>query len=149
MALQTQLVNEDLKYAMEIMGRDIKESYIMASSTDGKTIYLNHPTKNIDDANCTLGGVVGCLQYKFNSTDGRIEVEGKNDSDFVPLTSSKIIVESVNFIINATKDEIKDQPKITISIKAKAKNDPKNLSELLLQTTISQKEILNLYQGAL
>jgi type II secretory pathway pseudopilin PulG len=148
--LKIQTVIEELSYPIEVMARDIKGSYIMASSLDKNTIYLNHPTKNINSPTCKIDNYPnGCLQYRFNSAENRIEVQGEDDSDFVPLTSSKIIVEDASFNIDITPGEVQDQPKITVLIKAKEKNDLQNLSETFLQITISQKEIINLYRGAL
>lgn len=147
--LESQVVNEDLKYAMEMMTRDIRDSSVMASSTDGNTIYLFHPTKNIDDATCVVGGYTGCLQYKFNNSMWRIEVKGKGDLNFVPLTSSKIIVEEVNFFIDAEVGNSQDQPMTIILIKAKAKNEKGGSSEIILQTATNQRKIGNSYQGAI
>lgn len=147
MALNLQSVTEDIKYATEAMKKDIKNSYIMALSTDGKTIYLNNKTKNFG-SNCEPGNLLDCLQYRFNSTENQIEVKANGDSGFVPLTSSNIIIENFSFYIdNAIANNDSKQPKVTIKFKAKAKNDSKNLSEVSFQTTVSQKEIGNLYQG--
>lgn len=147
-ALQVQTVNEELRYAMEVMARDIKDSYVMASGTE-PIIYLYHPTKNFNNSECTTSGFLGCLQYKYNSVDKRIEVKGKDDSNFVPLTSSNIEVEKLIFNIDATAGNASDQPKVTILIKAKEKKDSKGQSETSIQTTVNQKETINLYQGTL
>ncbi|HOK35305.1 MAG TPA: type II secretion system protein [Candidatus Pacearchaeota archaeon] len=152
MALNLQLVSEDLNYATEIMKKDIKDSYIMASSIDGTTIYLSHPTKNVVLGGCTSENFdkSECLQYKFNANTKKIEVRANGDSGFIPLTSSNTEIENLKFQIDATSGNLADQPKITISIKAKAKNDPQKLSQIILQTTVSQqRDIINLYQGAL
>jgi len=176
-ALKSQVVNEELQYVVEITSRDINisDGYLMASrdsdvDTRIDTIYLNHPTKKIVGAECTgLGGVdcdkccnqpaqcdvdlfscECCLQYRFNSTDNTIEVKGKGDSDFVALTSSRIEIENVYFNIDSViAGNLARQPKITILIKAKEKNDILGTSEIILQTTITQREIFNLYQGAI
>lgn len=146
MALNLQSVTEDIKYATEVMKKDIKESYIMALSTDGKTIYLNNKTKNVG-SNCKPDSLLDCLQYRFNSTENQIEAKANGDLDFVPLTSSNIVIENFSFYIDTIARDNSEQPKVTIIIKAKAKNDPQNLSEVSFQTTVSQKEIGNLYQG--
>lgn len=152
-ALQIQTVNQELRYAMEVIARDIKDGYLMASKDnngDGivDQIYIYHPTKNIDNSNCGTSGVTGCLQYKFNTTEKRIETTmGSGDSSFVPLTSPRIKVEKVNFYIDDIVGSTSEQPKVTILISAKEKNDLKNQSAISLQTTINQKETVNLYQG--
>lgn len=149
-ALQVQTVNEELRYAMEVMARDIKDSYVMASGTEPIILYLYHPTKNnTNNGVCTTSGFLGCLQYQYNSVDKRIEVMGKDDSNFVPLTSSNIEVEKLIFNIDATGGNASDQPKVTILIKAKEKKDSKGQSETSIQTTVNQKETINLYQGIL
>jgi len=152
-ALQIQTVNQELRYAMEVIARDIKDGYLMASKDnngDGiDQIYIYHPTKNIDSNNCKISGVTGCLQYKFNTVDKRIETMGSGDSSFVPLTSSRIKVEKVNFYIDDIVGSTSEQPKVTILISAKEKNDLENQSVIFLQTTVNQKETVNLYQGSL
>ncbi len=151
MALNLQLVSEDLNYAMEVMKRDIKDSYIMASSIDQTIIYLNSPAKNVGP-NCTIVNFnkLDCLHYKFNPDTKRIEVMANGDSDFVPLTSSNTEILAFKFQVDATAGNLYDQPKVTINLKARAKNDLRNVSQITLQTTVSQqKDIINLYQGAL
>jgi len=152
-ALQIQTVNQELRYAMEVIARDIKDGYLMASKDnngDGiDQIYIYHPTKNIDNNNCKISGFTGCLQYKFNTTEKRIETMGSGDSSFVPLTSSRIKVEKVNFYIDDIVGSTSEQPKVTILISAKEKNDLENQSVIFLQTTVNQKETVNLYQGSL
>lgn len=157
-ALQIQTVNEELRYAIEVMTRDIKAGYLMASkdnNSDGNIdqIYIYHPTKNINSNNCKISGVTvgvtGCLQYKFNTVDKRIEVQGNGDSTFVPLTSSNIIVWKMNFYIDDIVGSTSEQPKVTILINAREKKDFKDQSKIFLQTTVNQKETVNLYQGLL
>lgn len=153
-SLQIQTVNEELRYAIEVMTRDIKAGYLMASkdnNSDGNIdqIYIYHPTKNINSNNCKISGVTGCLQYKFNTVDKRIEVQGNGDSTFVPLTSSNIIVWKMNFYIDDIVGSTSEQPKVTILINAREKNDPNDQSNILLQATVNQKETVNLYQGPL
>lgn len=153
-ALMSQIVNEELQYVIETISRDIRESYLMARSIAEERILLDHPTKNISDATCDPDNCcAGCLRYRFNAMAYRIEVQGRGDGSFIELTSSRIRVESVDFNI-PTRDisqpnYFEDQPKVTILIRARATNDTLGTSEAILQTTITQKEVLNLYKGAM
>lgn len=190
-ALRSQVVNEDLQYATEIMARDIRDSYIVGwSDTDGDSstteiIYLNHPTKNIvtgvcDPMNpsplscegCNLSTIPSqkpacacCLQYYFNSDPsalpniGRIEIRDKYndctfDNDCPSLTSSRVDIEYLDFILDDIRDPVsnpgtwqEDQPRVTIVIRAREKDDSLDTSDIRLQLTITQMEVLHFFQG--
>ena len=173
-ALRSQVVNEDLNYATEVMYRDIKDSFLMAYC-DGlfcnseKTIYLNHPTKKIVGAACDA--IAGpekdcdkccntpaqctvdtfscrcCLQYRLNSATHKIEVKGAGDFDFLPLTSSRVNIEDVNFLIPTGAGDTQDQPRITILIEARERNDTLGTSRIILEMTVTQNEVINFYIG--
>lgn len=149
-ALMSQIVNEELQYVIEIISRDIRESYLMARSIAEERIFLDHPTKNINDATCTPDNCcAGCLQYRFNLANNRIEVQGRGDISFVALTSPRMEIERVFFNIDTAAYPAPDQPRITILMRAKARADTLGTSRIILQTTITQKEVVNLYRGGI
>lgn len=167
-ALRSQVVNEDLNYATELMYRDIKDSFLMAYC-DGafcnneRTIYLNHPIKKIvgDDCvdlagpnqdcdRCSTANTFACrccLQYRLNSTTDQLEGKGAGDADFVPLTSSRVNIENVNFLIPTGAGDQEDQPRVTILIRAREINDSLGTSQVILQMTVTQNEVINFYAG--
>jgi len=169
-ALKSQVVNEDLQYATELMYQDIRKSYLMASGDSDDDlkddiIYLDHPTKNtvsgsVNATPCAEGvcnqcsiteGTAACkccLQYHFNSTANRIEMKSKDEpgcnftaaAPCVPITSSRIVIESFNFDIPVIGEgdighEL-DQPRITILIRARERDDVARTSEITLQTQL-------------
>jgi len=172
-ALRSQVVNEDLNYATELIYRDIKDSYLKAYCETAfcgneKTIYLDHPTKKItgdndgdgtddcvekggiDCRNCSSGDKFSCeccLQYRFNSSTRQIEIKGIGDSDFVPLTSSRVNIENVNFLISTGAGDTQKQPRITILIEARERNDTLGTSRIILEMTVTQNEVINFYAG--
>jgi len=167
-ALRSQVVNEDLNYATEVIYRDIKDSYLKAYCEGAfcgneKTIYLDHPTKKIVGADCdALAGPNKdcddcsltdtfscrcCLQYRLNSATHKIEVKGAGDFDFLPLTSSRVNIEDVNFLIPTGAGDTQDQPRITILIEARERNDTLGTSRIILEMTVTQNEVINFYIG--
>jgi hypothetical protein len=150
-AQKSQLVNQELRYAMELMSRDIKESFIRDEASS--EIYLANLKKLGNDYyNLCMGtDVKKCLKYKIDSSSDQqkngIWAKGLSDDTDVRLTSPDIEIESPSrFIANAEAYPAKDNPRVTILIKAKARNDEKGVSEITLQATVSQKEIENYYR---
>jgi len=167
-ALRSQVVNEDLNFATELIYRDIKDSYLKAYCETAfcgneKTIYLDHPTKKIigadcvaiagpnqDCTKCSLANTFACeccLQYRFNSTTYQIEIKGIGDSGFVPLTSSRVNIEDVTFLIPTVAGDAQDQPRISISIRARERDDALGTSQIILQMSVTQNEVINFYIG--
>lgn len=150
-AQKTQVVNEELAYAIELMATDIKNSYIILKSPDNNAIYLAHKTKSQNYENCKNGIAADCLVYKLENY--QITSKSKGDTVFVPLTSDRIIIERLVFQVNAEPNSEQDNPQVTILIKARERNDiPGGPTEIFLQTTISQRELEgkpeNKYRGA-
>jgi Tfp pilus assembly protein PilW len=142
-----QLVSEELRFVMELIARDIKDSYVIWGDTT--SLYLAHPTKSKDQQACAQINKDQCLIYKIEGTT--IKVRGLGDSDeFIPLTSSQLEIQTdTKFNIDANPNDALENPKVTILIKAKAaKTDPQGISEIYLQTTATQKEINNNFKGA-
>ena len=156
-AQKIQLVTEELRFAMELISNDIKNSDIIAAKDEYPTggdglidlIYLDYPDKNIDSNSCNDSSYTGCFQYKIDYANKDIRASGAGDGgNFIPLTSQNIeIIEGSQFYVDATPYNEQELPKVTILIKAKAKNDTENISDLILQTTISQRKLENRYQG--
>lgn len=156
-AQKIQIVVEELRWPMEVMAKDIKRSWVMGKSSDNKTIYLA-PTDESGYENCAQGNIndSNCLTYRINLTANQTKIEVRDpkqgDTVFSPLTSSKIeILSGSQFYIDAkAPGEANYQwenPKVTILIKAQAVNDPKKISEITLQTTATQNDPENHYQG--
>jgi len=109
---------------------------------------LAGPNKDCDD--CSLTDTFSCrccLQYRLNSATHKIEVKGAGDFDFLPLTSSRVNIEDVNFLIPTGAGDTQDQPRITILIEARERNDTLGTSRIILEMTVTQNEVINFYIG--
>lgn len=151
-AQKIQLVVEEIRWPMEVMAKDIKRSWVMGKSTDNTTIYLA-PQDESGYENCARGNVDSnyCLTYKISNSQIQVKNASK-DSQFSPLTSSKIEIQSgsqfyVDSKAAAEANYQYENPKVTILIKAQAKNDTKGISQIILQTTATQNDPENHYQG--
>lgn len=84
--------------------------------------------------------------YLQNSNGNSVLKEIKNGGTAISLTSEKLYLESVRFILNGNKNLIgvsendQMQPRITIYFKIRSKNQAQNLSQEI-QTTISQRNL--------
>jgi type II secretory pathway pseudopilin PulG len=177
-AQKSQLVAEELRYAMELMSQDIKNSYIMKMEehtfgTDGEDAYLlflAHKRKlGFLYENCISSpSEDSCLVYKINytSTDpedpGYVEpTETAGNGIYVRtgiiqgwtrLTSPRLEIEEDSQFFVPTLDKDfpvlgeRDQPRVSILIKAKAIKDRQGVSEIVLQTTVTQRELENKYE---
>lgn len=169
-AVETQKVSDNLRYVMEVMSRDIEEGRVIAllDSEGGSptTLAINHQTKG------SCGSISDCLQYHFVSSNqtinekyrGRIQIRTNEDpaacqfvtlanpnpseTDTCPfLTSSEVLIENFDINVDATPGVSTDQPKVTISIKAKARKEKTGISGVTQQITVNQKELGNEYRG--
>lgn len=161
-ARKSQIVNEDLQYAIEVMNADIKNSFVVGEGPvdpPNKVIYLANKTKSpiYDDCLTTVNDT-NCLVYKIakdSNNNGRIWVKGKGDTaGYVELTSSRVTVDYDRsfFDVDAEALTSKHNPEVTILIVAREKTESLGgLSEIILQTTVSQRELdgepVNRYRG--
>lgn len=153
-AQKIQLVVEELRWPMELMAKDIKEGILMWSKSNNE-IYIASKRIGLDNFNkCLAGNKSNCLIYKINLSDinnSRIEVSFNGGATYLQMTSSKIqILSGSQFKLpsNLSNNPSKN-PMVTILIKAKATNDPKEISQITLQTTVNQNSPENHYQGSL
>ena len=163
-AVETQMVNDNIRYAMEVMSRDIEEGRIRAlmdkNEETGKytTLVINLSSKN-PGSDCS-SNVEDCLKYHFDMNENQLEVKTKDEpncdfsktdgeeGDCPAITSSNVIVEDLSFYIDDSIAGNNDrQPRTTIVIKAKAKNEKTGISGITLQKTIDQKDLVNEYVG--
>lgn len=171
-AQKIQVVNEELRYVMELISRDTRDSLVVGKKSDSnyEALYLDHPTKKSTSSSCSESETLdesNCLVYKiiYNDTSGEIcrggagsscvavnDIGGSGGATYFPLTSSRIeIEEDSQFLVSADAVDNgnweQDNPLVTILIKSKAKNDREGISEIILQTSVSQKELENKYKG--
>jgi len=149
-AQKIQLVVEELRYPMEVMAKDIKEGILMYGDSD--ELYIASKRMGEDNfKKCLEKDKSRCLVYKIENSQLKAKFPG--ETNFSPLTSSKIeIIDPSKFYIDAasvgSSNFDKDNPKVTILITARAKNDSKEISKITLQTTVTQNEPQNYFQGA-
>lgn len=151
-AQKIQAVNQELRYAIELMSRDIKDSRLRGGSST--SINLAHKSKldNQDYFNCVTTAT-NCLMYQINTSstpenNGIFVKQGTEDANPVRLTSQDIeILSGSRFYVDASSAP-QDNPKVTILIIAKERNDKKYISRIYLQTTVTQKNVEeeNIYQ---
>lgn len=146
-AQKIQLVVEELRYPMEIMAKDIKEGILMYGDSD--ELYIaSRRFGDSDFNNCVNKDKSKCLVYKIETSQLKARFPG--ESVFSSLTSSKIEING-QFKIDAASfgglNFKQDNPKVTILITSKAKNDSKEISKITLQTTATQNNPQNYYQG--
>ena len=153
-AQKSQIVNQELRYAMEVISRDIKDSFVKSSSSSVNeySIYLLNRELGDGYLGCVNNVTSDCLEYNINSstnpdgtptTNNGIWAEnGRDDPAPVRLTSENVqILPNSKFVVDATPFDSQDNPKVTIFIDAKEKNDTKDISEIFLQTTVTQKDV--------
>lgn len=155
-AQKNQAVSQELRYAMEVMSRDIRDSLLK----HGESTVVNLASKKLpgyplssDYLNCINNNLNYCLNYYINISSNLEEngiwaKQGSDDSSSVRLTSQDIeILPASKFYVDASS-AASDNPKVTIFIEARKRNDQKDISRIYLQTTITQKDIEspNIYQ---
>lgn len=166
-AQKSQVVNQDLRYAMELMSRDIKNSLIRSSSFEASEYFIYLQSKKIKNSEgkdpnrfyISCEGIrSNCLIYKIDSStnpDGTpgtcngIWAKGPYDEggdsscdNYLRLTSQNVqILLGSKFDTGSLSGDSQENPRVTIFIHAKEKNDKKYISEIYLQTTATQKEV--------
>jgi len=78
---------------------------------------------------------------EFYLEDGYLKI--RKSGSVENLTPADVLVESLQFDISGESQDDFSQPKVTFSVKLKAKNEP--LAALNFQTTVSQREIDAVY----
>ncbi len=164
-AQKIQTVDEELRYVIEVIARDIKDGYLVGVEGTGSnykypTIYIANKNKLTDEDynNCLINPLSNkdkCVKYKIDTSNKYILVKyGSKDSSEVRLTSPKITILSNSWFLVAAKPTsslvpVADSPLITIQIAAQASNDQEGASKIELRTTVNQTEVVNYYQGSL
>lgn len=170
-AQKIQVVTEELRYTMDLMSRDIKNSYVVAIKNGGddyQSIWLAHLTKMTEaQRNTCLASPSenNCLVYRFNYRDHTGNscrgtqkqcIDSKEvgaTETYAPLTSSNIGIIKGATYEEESKFEVSpgatSTPLINIFIYAKEINDNQSIciSCVFLKTSVSQKEIENFYKG--
>lgn len=145
-AIIAQNIQEEIRYAMEIMGREIRMAKI--DDKDCKKVFklngtTNNKIYNTDNRYQNIlyfkneGG--GCVMYSIK--DSRL-AKTKGDSSDIPvfLTSSKIKINDLKFyIIDNTAIEISIQPKITVMLDIEYIGKKMHKQQMKIQTTISSR----------
>lgn len=113
-AIVIQNIQENLRYAIDVAGKEIRMSSIASDEGASLILDINHP-------------VNGAVRYEFDDVNKKLM---RNNQQ---ISSSQIELTGQFYIV---KTNIK--PRVTIAMKAKGKNIPALLqSEINLQTTIS------------
>ncbi|MDD5552174.1 MAG: hypothetical protein PHI88_03405, partial [Candidatus Pacebacteria bacterium] len=172
-AQKIQTVSEELRYAMDLISRDIKNSYVVAIKNGGEdyqAIWLAHLTKMTEaQRNTCLASPSenNCLVYRFNYRDytgnscrgtQKQCIDSKEagaTETYAPLISSRIKITLQDncppvFFYDPDKSEFRvsvnplsNAVLVEILIVAQATNDTDCFSSIPLKTSVTQKEIEN------
>lgn len=137
-ALATQNVQENLKYFLEVIGKEMR----MAQKDDG--VCASIPDEKIFVVSSgALGDVLTfknyydqCVTY-FLAADGdnqRFRIERNTAADFV--SPNKIRIDDLHFILNESSSV---QPVVTVNLRAYALNEAQFKSDMTIQASLTSR----------
>lgn len=138
-----QSLTTNLSFAMDMMTRDIRTGYdYYCTSSIGST--LNSGT------NDCAGGESGIIftnaetdertAYRFNSSDGSLELRVESGS-WIRLTSSEVIIEDATFYVTGSTRGNSVQPQARVIVRGTPTNSALQISTFYLQSTLTQRII--------
>lgn len=137
-SLASQNIQESMRYALEVMSKEIRTAQKNNGSCKGNNNYTPDPAKKVFNSSGTnilyfVNKDNICVTYEL--VGGQIQVTRGAVSGF--LTPAKITISNLVFSI---VDTAVAQPKVTILIDARmALGKSKNLQNIKLQTTVSSR----------
>lgn len=139
-ALVFQSTQDNLRFAMEAMTRDIRTGnfYYCGANLDDIP-----PTASFKD--CSSGGPslnftnVSGQRITYQNLDNRIQ-KSQDGGNFQSLTSSDVGIEYLTFYVIGSPDDDEFHPRITIVARG-VSGSGSSISELSLQTTVSQRVV--------
>ena len=128
-------VQNNLRFAMEIMAKEIRTGELYHCGSDSGVQPLDCPSgsSSLTFKN-TLGQTI--IYRKINSS---IQKSSNGGIVFQPLTSSDITVDDLKFYVIGAPSNENLQPKVLIALKASGRIGA-SVSEFNLQTSVSQRK---------
>ena len=125
--IYNQEILDNARFVLENIGRAIRQSTITTPNGTSATLTITHPVKNV-------------LTYEL--AGGSITEKSSLDSAPVALTSNKVAVDSLIFVVagNSMSDGL--QPRVTIAMTIRSEDQRAELSTSInLQTTVSPRKL--------
>lgn len=125
--IYSQEVLDNARFVLENIGRAIRQSSITTPNGTSVTLTITHPVKNV-------------LTYELDG--GSITEKSSLDSAPVALTSNKVVVDSLAFVVagNSMSDGL--QPRVTIAITIRSEDQRVGPSASInLQTTVTLRKL--------
>ena len=143
-ALSSQRLLDQTSYALEYMSRALR---VATKQTDDISACLSQNGLNYEN----IPGVSG-LKFinhledddcqEFFLENKQLKQKKNNLTETVELTSSKLEITSLNFLLQGESQDDDLQPRVTIFLAVKGKGQkPEEQPELKIQTTISQRNL--------
>lgn len=140
-ALTSQLLQDNLRFAFEVMSREIRTAEPSAAGECGiiqdNMVYYTPDNKSLYFKNSTGD----CTVYSLTDDNGTQRLKIERGGIWAYGTSQKINISDLRFVITDTELN----PKVTFSIKVEPEVQSSSSYDLNLQTTISYRS----YEGAL
>ncbi|MCX6764535.1 MAG: prepilin-type N-terminal cleavage/methylation domain-containing protein [Candidatus Nealsonbacteria bacterium] len=144
-SLSLQSLLKEVSYAMEYMSRQLRMTQkddIGCTALDPLE-YKNYATTVSSIKFRSYHEDPQCLEFFLETGSNRLKAKRTitaPSEDY--LTSENIIVESFNIIVEGDEPSDETQPKVTISLKARAKGaKQESQPEIQIQTTVSQRNL--------
>ncbi len=124
--IYNQEVLDNARFVLEEMARSIRQSTITNTDGSGSILTINHPTKNV---------------VVFDLTNGAITEKSTLDTQKINLTSSGVVVDSLNFVVSGNGlSPDTNQPRVTITISIRSVDQKPDLStNINLETTVTPR----------
>ncbi|MEK7500867.1 MAG: prepilin-type N-terminal cleavage/methylation domain-containing protein [Patescibacteria group bacterium] len=121
--VNNQEVLDNARFVLEAVGRSVRQSDITTADGTGTTLAVSHPVK-------------GAITYSLDAAAGRVLENG------VALSASSVFVERLSFVVSGNAVTDQRQPKVTISLGIRNKNQkPGSDTTVNLQTTVTPRNL--------